>query len=293
MGHSKLEYPPCEICSGRKTNRLFNIGKYSIVKCQKCGLVYTTPRPSESEMVKHYTKEKRKTLPALRPHAVRQIFREMWHAYKGAVSRKDPLLLEDYAAGKVLDVGCGFGELLRNLKKKGWQTYGIEINREAAKHAQEFGKIFMNQLQKIKFPNRFFDAVILRHALEHVYHPSKLLGEIHRILKEDCPLAIEVPNVDSMEARIFKTRWPLWNPPEHLYHFSRGTLELLLRKTGFRIVRVSNSPSPIGILGSLDKLMGTSCKIDNPIFNALLYPFASFISKMTPTYALRVIAQKS
>ena len=293
MGDLKLKYPACEICGERKTSRLFSIGGFNILKCLKCGLIYTSPRPSEDEMIKHYTGGKRELPPVARPRKVRQIFRQMWYAYITATSRKDPFMLEGYDAGRVLDVGCGFGESLKKLKEKGWQTYGIEINRGAAKHAQKFGKIFTCELSDAKFPNCFFDAVLLRHVLEHVHHPSKILVEVRRIMKDDGVLVIEVPDAESIEARIFKARWPLWNPPEHLYHFSRGTLGPMLRKTGFRILEMSNSPSPVGILGGLDKIIKANGRIDNPIFNFLFYPFTSLVSKAAPTYALRGLAQKS
>jgi SAM-dependent methyltransferase len=294
MEYSKLENPPCEICGEGRSRRLFSAGKFSVIKCQNCGLVYTTPRPSEKEMMEHYAKEQRKIQPTEGPHGIKGVLQFMWYTYLRMMDREDLCLLKNVPPGRVLDIGCGFGDVLRELKNRGWEAHGIEINQIAAAQAKKFGlEIFVGQLSDARFPSKFFDAVILRHSLEHMYRPSEILKEVRRILKDNGVLLIEVPNVDSLEARIFKTRWALWNPPEHLYHFSRTTLELLLNKFKFCVSKVQYSPSPIGFLSSLDGMLRTNHKVENVVFSGFLYPFTSLISKVTPTYELRVLAKKS
>ncbi|MEM3401730.1 MAG: class I SAM-dependent methyltransferase [Candidatus Hadarchaeales archaeon] len=287
---TRLECPACELCGEKKGEKVVDLGTFTIQRCKSCGLGYTSPRIPEKEMLKYYVSEQRKIHRTPKAEGITSFLRTAWYTYLSAI--KDPCMLEKVPPGKVLDVGCGWGEILEKLRKRGWETYGIEINRDAAKHAQGFGRIYTCELTEAKFPKDFFDAVILRHVLEHVYHPLEILAEIHRILKTGGILVIEVPEIDSVEARIFKSFFPIWNPPRHLYHFSRSTLEAFLKKSGFMIVEISHSPSPIGFLSSLDKIFGTGQSFQHPFFTILFFPFTLMLSKIAPTCELRVVAKK-
>jgi hypothetical protein len=61
------------------------------------------------------------------------------------------------------------------------------------------------------------------------------LTKIRRILKKDGLLVIQSPNIQSLMAILTKSKWSWLTPPDHLYHFTPATLELLLKKHGFDI----------------------------------------------------------
>jgi SAM-dependent methyltransferase len=97
--------------------------------------------------------------------------------------------------------------------------------------------VIKGDLFSARFPDRFFDVVTLYHVLEHTPDPLEICREVHRILKEDGFLVIQVPNRDSLQYRIFKKRWAAFDVPRDLYYFGAQTLRALVERSGFVIQR--------------------------------------------------------
>lgn len=101
----------------------------------------------------------------------------------------------------VLDVGCGDGELLYFLDKKGYYAFGMDISPEAVKltedNLQEAGikgaNIKQAYIEKIPFINKPFDIVACNQVLEHVKDHKVAIKEMLRILKPGGKLLITVP----------------------------------------------------------------------------------------------------
>jgi SAM-dependent methyltransferase len=154
--------------------------------------------------------------------------------------------------GRILDFGCGSGEVLQILKSIGWKTAGVEVDREAAVYARSQGlEVYDQDIKSIPFPDDFFDVVRLRSVLEHLHEPHHILEEAHRILKPDGTLLIIVPNIKSFSSRLFKERWYHLDVPRHFYQFSFSSMRELLRRHSFRILS-SRTVGSGGFLGSLD-----------------------------------------
>lgn len=99
---------------------------------------------------------------------------------------------------KILDVGCGRGDIALYLGKDAKEAVGIDYSEEAIKLANSTKKNFplamrkkvyfrfMN-VKKLSFPDNYFDIVICIDVLEHLYkeEAKKAMGEIKRVLKKD------------------------------------------------------------------------------------------------------------
>ena len=85
-----------------------------------------------------------------------------------------------------------------------------------------------------------FDAVVGWQVLEHTLDPCRVLAQAHRALRPSGWLALSVPNVASVERWIFRARWPDWDLPRHLWHFTARTLTRLVQASGFRLVRLAH-----------------------------------------------------
>lgn len=137
--------------------------------------------------------------------------------------------------GKILDVGCGSGQLIEWLKRHGWEVYGVEISPKAISEANKRGlNVLCGELIDARFPKHFFDTVVLNGVLEHVHDPTELLREINRILKQDALLITVAPNIESYESEVFGKYWSPLDSPRHLYHFSYETLKTMLQKRVLR-----------------------------------------------------------
>ena len=104
---------------------------------------------------------------------------------------------------RVLDVGCGDGNLLLYLKKnKRIDGRGLEINQ---KNVQEcLGKglaVIEGDAEKdlINYPNRSFDIAILNQAIQQFYEPRRVLNELLRIAHK---AIITIPNFGYWKVRL-------------------------------------------------------------------------------------------
>jgi 2-polyprenyl-3-methyl-5-hydroxy-6-metoxy-1,4-benzoquinol methylase len=197
-------------------------------------LLFLNPRPTKEVIGRYYpyNEYKDEFTPAIEdePSLLRRLNR-LYHMEK--ICRSVEQVTSE---GRLLDVGCATGNFLDRMRKRGnWQVWGVEVNEDAARYAQErFGlDIFIGEVCEASYPARYFDAVTLWDVLEHLHDPLGTLKEIRRVLKDDGVLILSVPNSDSFDARIFGDCWIGFDPPRHLYAFSTKTVKRLLTETGF------------------------------------------------------------
>ena len=101
--------------------------------------------------------------------------------------------------GKLLDVGCGTGYLLKAANQGGLETYGVDISNEGVKIAQKVSpnsKISVGRGEELKFPDNFFDYVTCLGALEHFLSVENGIREMVRVAKNGALLCVVVPNID-------------------------------------------------------------------------------------------------
>jgi len=114
---------------------------------------------------------------------------------------------------RVLDLGCGDGNLLSQLKKsRDIQSYGLEINEEQIVECIKNGinVIEQNMDTGLKnFKTQSFDVVLMTQALQAVHYPDKIIDEMLRIGKE---CIITFPNFAHWRCRFYlltKGRMPV------------------------------------------------------------------------------------
>ena len=220
-----------------QSRRLFRARDYvtgdsfELVRCGVCGLSLTTPVPPAME--KYY--------PAIYyagagggrfPAVVEKVQQILYGRRVGRVEE-----MNGRRAGRVLDVGCGPGFLLRQFQRRGWEAQGTEYSERAAAHArQSLGlPIHIGELAEARFPNEHFDAVVLWHVLEHVPTPQGTLAEVERILRPGGVFLVGVPNFGSWEARLARDKWFHLDVPRHLNHFTVPNLTWMLSSAGLQV----------------------------------------------------------
>lgn len=161
---------------------------------------------------------------------------------KEAILRLVNGVLEKIPNSRLLDIGCGFGEILRDAKAS--FRYGIDTNQQALNQAKNLSgadePIFiLGTVDNIPFSSNEFDAAICSEVLEHVKEPRILISELIRIVKPGGYICISVPNEwITTIGRAITGKKP-WKSPAHKWAFTRGKIKKLFP---VELVHMENVP---------------------------------------------------
>ena len=218
-------------------------------RVRRCGTSETFPKPDPATLERQYSEayygpDNVKFVPSVEAFVA-------WMTRKRA-ARVHALIGR---RGRILEIGCGRGLLLRHLAQLGHECHGIERSALAARRAaqSEELRVYTQPLEKCHFADEYFDVVILWHVLEHLDHPQATLAQISRLLKPGGLLYLEVPNLSSLQSCSTGKNWFHLDVEHHLYHFSLNGLHQLLLSTGFNVeetTTLSVEQGPYGVLQS-------------------------------------------
>jgi len=153
------------------------------------------------------------------------------------------LYLRPVPGGELLDVGCGGGAQLVQMRRLGWRGTGVDPDARAVEMATRVHGLDVRRgtLAEQGFAAGRFDAVTLSHVIEHVHDPEGLLRECARVLKPGGRLVAVTPNAASLGRRRLGTSWIGLQPPRHLYLFDCATLARLAVRAGLRVLTMRSS----------------------------------------------------
>lgn len=231
---------PCDHCGGVSTRMLFEKAGDVYVRCQRCGLVYIDPPPTDAELAAIYDE-----------HYYDAWGTGMNAAHVAALKRRTFARMLDRLArvagvhrGRLLDLGCATGYLLEVAKGRGFEPFGVELNRFSAGQAQEkfgAGHVHCGTLEDAPFLAGSFQAVVMCDLLEHVRSPRRLLAQTHRLLAPGGAAVVVAPDCSAISARLLKAGWTDYKR-EHLFSFDKRTLPAALRQAGFAVREVRAFP---------------------------------------------------
>ncbi len=203
---------------------------YRIVSCPGCGLLFLSPRLSESAILNLYSDQEYFTSPvAGRGYDEYLEARSNWIK---TFSRRLDQILKHQAPGKVLDIGCGAGFFLEAAQAKGYDVYGLDPSKYIVHIArQRFGeRIRQGVIETADYPPATFDLVVAFDTFEHIYRPLEWLQAVWRILKPGGLLAITTPDPTSLLARLSGRRWVSFKLPEHVFYWSPAAIRRALAR---------------------------------------------------------------
>lgn len=224
---------------------------HTLVQCDGCGVQALHRQPDDAELAAAYSREyygstRRKFIA---PVAA------MIGLFQGGRARHVAHLMRSSHHVRILDVGCGNGGFIMQMRRRGFEVEGTEWNAQAAARIPRDANISIHvgDLIDMNLPPRSFDAVTLWHVFEHLRRPRETLATISSLLKPGGMLLMSMPNVESAQAQRYRTHWFHHDPPRHLFGFGPHSITLLLELSGFRIERLgtwSFEQNPFGEIQS-------------------------------------------
>ncbi len=228
----------CPICEYPHVQPHYRLGdrffgatdeEFVLFRCASCGLLYQKDSDIEGRLDEFYP-----TGYWWRPEGSTG---KLEARYREWMARRDQLNFVRSAIprGKLIDIGCGSGTFVAQALRADFDAYGLDSSQEAFSLAREAapGRIFQGDEETLIQKEESFQIVTLFHTLEHIPRPFAYLKKLQKLLKTPGHLFVQVPNRDSLQARLFGARWYGLDCPRHVYNYTTFSLLHLLGRAGY------------------------------------------------------------
>jgi 2-polyprenyl-3-methyl-5-hydroxy-6-metoxy-1,4-benzoquinol methylase len=268
-----LEYlGKCPICgnAGRTLlhdglyDRLFGApGLWTMYRCSHCKSGYLDPRPNQETVglayANYVTHEPQRPIPTQAIKLARLklrngylnrkfgyhespswrcgywIMRLMPFPIRGEWDhRARHLRIPEFGTNRLLDVGCGNGNFLRDARSAGWDVQGTDLDPVAVETARRLGiSVWEGRYDTAPFDPSSFDVITTHQVIEHVPDPLIFLRTLFNWLKPGGLLWIGTPNLDCPIHERFGEFYGNLHPPQHTVMLNQTSLINLTQSAGF------------------------------------------------------------
>ncbi len=335
----ELENIECDFCGSDKNSPiltgkdyLFNNiqGEFNIVKCENCKLSFSNPRLRNDQLKEYYNNTDDFGSPIEKmdlinqktnvynkdflgnyfnyPYGNKNLLYKLVHYplyLRIRKKLKKTLVIPNFIRnGKILEIGCSYGNYLFQLKKLGWDVKGIELTKNAVDHGKNKLNLDISNIsiQDYKSGEKF-DIIYLRMVLEHVESPKLVLKKCYSLLKPNGKLVLILPDISGLEVRIYKNYAYTLTLPYHLYHFNPITINNYLKLLNFQNVKIFHENFDRDLLAPLNFMIREH---PNKLYLKVILNFATkrlvrkiiirtivnFFSLLGKTSRMTVIAEK-
>lgn len=264
----------CNLCGSFDTEPVTVQNSYNVVRCSSCGFVYVNPRPEApayGELYIDYLPQKMEDPYSWKKY-MRPVFDRTADAIEATLRRK----------GRCLDIGCGFGFFVEEMRGRGWEACGIDISPTAVDFAKGIGlNARLGTIEDSGFSGETFDAITMFYVLEHLTDPLESLKKVGSLLRPGGVLAVRVPHTTPIVKLLglFGIKNNLYDPPFHLSDFSPEATKRIFEKAGFtsikQIIGGATLPNKLGPLAVSLLTNWAAEVIFNLSLGALLLPGVS------------------
>lgn len=240
---------------------------FAITQCKKCTLLFTNPRPKEENIGSYYESEEYIS----HSNSKEGLFNKAYQIVR-KITIKQKMKTLGKPEGELLEIGCGTGELLKACQDSGWSCKGVEPNEKARAHATNKHQLKIEEnINKLDLNSNSQHRIMLWHVLEHVSDPNKTLKQLSEWLRPDGKLIIAVPNPKSADAKHYKENWAAYDVPRHLFHFTKESMEAILKQHDLKIKSIKGMPFDAFYVSMLsEKILSGKTKILKGFVRGLL-----------------------
>lgn len=225
---------------------------FPAAECRECGMLFLRVQPAGETLARMYSAE-----------YFAQDFRcgrsDAPSTDEAAFRAENDGLLDRFerwrGQGRLLEVGCASGLLLKRAREQGWQVAGVELSPDAVAHARALGlTVHQGTLADAALPAGAFDIVYMGDVLEHVPDCRATLAAVARVLVTGGHAIVRGPiTTHSLARRLGLALYGamgrqivLREPPYHVWEFRPSSLKRLAARVGLEVVALEQSKIPPG-----------------------------------------------
>jgi SAM-dependent methyltransferase len=217
-----LETIECVLCGGAGDRVVIEENGYQGRRCDSCGLIFVSPRPTADDVVSLYAHDGA-YVPSQQQMRVPS-FADRLH------DRRTLGLLRRYRTdGRLTEIGAGGGHFVTEARLMGFDVSAVELNPILREHIESLDIPCTGSLEA--------DADILYSCdvLSHFHDPFREMQGMHDRLSDDGLLVLETGNLGDVDVR-YLNRFSRFQYPDHLFFFGESALRELLSRTGFEVL---------------------------------------------------------
>jgi SAM-dependent methyltransferase len=248
---------------------LFSKKGYLIRECKTCGHRFTEIKDINSHLAESFSDD---------------YFFDGKDGYPNYLEEKDMLyrsgvkftrIISNYTKpGRVLDVGCAAGFILKAFKDAGWESFGVEPNDTMAAYGRkELGLDIRTGGMETFNSDQKFDLINLIEVIGSLYDLDKAMQNVSDLCKQGGLVLVESWDMNCLAARFFGANWHEYCPPSVVHWFSDDTLKQLFKFYGFEIIAKGRPSKKINLKHGLAIIAENSSR------NKLKKKFFNFLSR--------------
>jgi len=148
----------------------------------------------------------------------------------------------------VLDVGCGSGQLIRDMKYLGYEhVSGVDPYIPRDLRYDDGVVVLKRALTEMEGA---FDVVMLHHSFEHMPEPARALSELGRLLAAGGRILIRIPIAGSYAWRRYGVSWMHLDAPRHMFLHTPTSMQRMADHVGLRVITTAFEGNPSQFIGS-------------------------------------------
>lgn len=166
---------------------------------------------------------------------------------------------------KILEVGCGRGELLRWLRSLGFKK-AIGTDPYVADSYKCEVEIIRDPINKIP-EDQTFDLIIFDHSFEHIEEEKDTLNNVRRLLSPIGTCLVRIPVKTDYIWRKYGVNWVQIDAPRHIYIHTVKSMEILAKQSGLEIGNLIFDSTEFQFWGSEQYWAGIPLRAENSYIN--------------------------
>ena len=145
-----------------------------------------------------------------------------------------------YPKSKVIDIGCGNGDLLKRFYQVGyWNILGLDPNINHDIYYEEKKLVLKAKVENYaKEEEKLYDLIMFHHSFEHMPNPEEILETIKRISHKETRYLIRIPLSNSYAFEKYRENWSGLDAPRHLFIYSEQGMRIMLENHNFEILEI-------------------------------------------------------